>query len=77
MQSNKHVQTQFVNINLLSDPGFQAFLSAQQRYGIAQRGGAKLPFLDKGQLERISNDVNILDSRGLNDIIFESFISKN
>lgn len=77
MQPNKNVQTQFATINLINDPTFQSFLRVQQAYGIAQRGGAKIPFVNGTHLERISSDVNILGSSELNVIIFENFISKN
>ncbi|HLC83018.1 MAG TPA: hypothetical protein VJI69_04245 [Bacteroidia bacterium] len=77
MQPNKNVQTQFATINLLNDPTFKSFLRVQQAYGIAQRGGTKLPFVNNTHLQRITSDVNILGSSELNVIIFENYIGKN
>ncbi len=77
MQPNKNVQTQFATINLINDPTFQSFLRVQQSFGIAQRGGAKIPFVNGAHLQRISSDVNILSTSELNVIIFENYIGKN
>ena len=77
MNSNKNVQTQFANINLLQDPIFKSFLQIQTQYGLAQRGGTKLFALSPKQTPRLVSDVNLLTNKEVSAIVFENFISNN
>ncbi|HEY1038495.1 MAG TPA: hypothetical protein VGF30_03775 [Bacteroidia bacterium] len=77
MQSNKNVQTQFANINLLNDEIFKSFLSVQTQYGLAQRGGTRLFGQSDKQTVRLVSDVNLLQSKEIAAIVFENFIGNN
>lgn len=62
-------------INLIGHTDHKNFLEIQTNYGFAQRGGLAVPFISQAQ--RLVNDVNILDSREVRNLIFNETIFSN
>lgn len=62
-------------INLIGQTDHKSFLEIQTAYGIAQRGGAAVPFDQKAK--RLVNDVNILNKGEVRNIIFNETIYNN
>lgn len=62
-------------INLIGQTDHKNFLEIQSAYGFAQRGGTAVPFDQKAK--RLVNDVNILNSGEVRNIIFNETIFSN
>lgn len=74
MSSHKTTYTQH---NLVGNAQHRKFLKIQAAYGIAQRGGVKLPAFTKAQHIRLVSDINLLDRSETQKLIFSEIIISN
>ncbi|MBS1634726.1 MAG: hypothetical protein JST26_02310 [Bacteroidetes bacterium] len=77
MNTPKSYNTQQKNENLIGNPAHKHFLVLQAEYGIAQRGGVKIPALSEAHARRLVSQVNILDQVENRKLIFSEIIISN
>ena len=71
--NNKIIATQ----NVLGQIEHRNFIEVQAIFGIAQRGGSKLPGFSRRHSKRITTDVNLLGRAELRSLIFGESIFSN
>ena len=73
----KNTSNKIVPANLIGDDQHKTFLELQTGYGIAQRGGSKVPQFSTANAKRISTDINLLTHFELKKIIFSVNVFNN
>ena len=73
----KNLNTEITNINLLESKEYKTFLQFEAEYSGIVRGGHSPYYLKQEKVQRIANDVNILSSSELQDLINYYFTGKN
>jgi hypothetical protein len=64
-------------LNLLNNKAHIQFIELQAAYGFAQRGESKLPTFSGDHSKRIVNDVNLLSTKEVKQLIFNETIFSN
>ena len=73
----KNTYNKIAQTNLIGEAEHKNFLELQTVYGIAQRGGSKVPQFSTANAKRISTDINLLTHFELKKLIFSVNVFNN